>query len=174
MRRWWIIPIITLMLSGCVKQESFETVTDKVDIPIQGKQMQILVDMPDDASLQTLESNEDCAVYICDDYTLTIYTTQAGDIQKTIRNATGFLPEQLEIIQTQQGNSKKYVCAWTAAGESGEQVGRCAVLDDGSYHYILTAMANATKAGNLSQNEWLAVFRSFRLIDPDEVVSSGS
>ncbi len=174
MRKWWMIIIPVLLLCGCKQTEDFETIMDQTAIPVLGEKMQIMVDTPDKASLEAMESDDDSSVYICDDYTLTTYTVQGGDIQKTILEATGFLPEQLDVIQTQQGDCKRYVCVWTAAGESGEQVGRCAVIDDGNYHYVLTAMASAENAGSLAQNEWLSVFRSFRLINPEDVVSSGS
>ena len=174
MRIWWLVPVLALLLTGCGKMESFETVTDQTVTPVETKKMVIMLDMPDNASLEAMESDENCSVYICDDYTLTTYTTEGGDIQKTILDATGFLPEQLDLIQTKQGNCTRYVCVWTAAGESGEQVGRCAVLDDGNYHYVLTAMADADAAGALAQGQWQSVFRSFRLLNPEEVVSSGS
>ena len=174
MRKLWIIPFVVLFLSGCNQNKSFETILDQPMENIVGEKMVIMVDMPDNASLEAMESNEECSVYICDDYTMTIYTTNAGDIHKTIQNATGFLPEHLDIIETNHEKTTQYICAWAAAGESGEQVGRCAVIDDGSYHYVLTAMADAENAGTLAQNEWLSVFRSFRLIHPEEVVSSGS
>ena len=174
MRKLWIVLILALIFSGCKQTDTFETVMDQTDAPIQAEKMVIMVDMPDNASLEAMESNDDCSVYICDEYTLTTYTVESGDLQKTILDATGFLPKQLDLIQTKQGDENRYVCVWTAAGESGEQVGRCAVIDDGNYHYVLTALADAENAGALAQNEWLSVFRSFRLIKPEDVVSSGS
>ncbi len=174
MRKLWMILILVLILSGCKQTDTFETVMDQTATPIPTEKMVIMVDMPDNASLETMESNEDYSVYICNDYTLTTYTVDSGDLQKTILDATGFLPEQLDVIQTKQGDDNRYVCVWTAAGESGEQVGRCAIIDDGCYHYVLTAMADAEDAGALAQNEWLSVFRSFRIIKPEDVVSSGS
>ena len=174
MRKWWMIPILILLLTGCGKPEKLETVMDQMETPNIAEKMVIMLDMPDDASLEAMESDENCSVYICDDYSLTTYTTEGGDIQKTILEATGFLPDKLDVIKTKQGECTRYVCVWTAAGETGEQVGRCAVLDDGSYHYVLTALADADAAGALAQDEWRSVFRSFRLINEEDVVSSGS
>lgn len=174
MRKWCVALALLLLLSGCGKTEKYETVMDQTVMPEKEDKMVIMLDLPDNASLQTMESTADCNVYICDDYTLTAYTADGGDIHKTILEATGFPPEQLDIIRTQQGDWKRYVCVWAAAGEPGELVGRCAVLDDGSYHYVLTAMSDAEAAGELSQNEWQSVFRSFRLINQEDVVSSGS
>lgn len=169
----FIIPLV-LLLCGCKQTQTYETVIDQMDVSNKKDKMVIMVDIPENAAMQTMESSSDCKVYICDDYSLTTATVDGGDLQKTIMGATGFLPEQLDLIQTQQGECKRYVCVWTAAGENGEQVGRCAVLDDGSYHYVLTAMADAKIAGSLAENDWQSIFRSFRLISADDVVSSGS
>jgi hypothetical protein len=49
-------------------------------------------------------------------------------------------------------------------GESGQLVCRAAVLDDGNYHYCLTAVAPAANAGELSE-QWNALFASLRLED---------
>lgn len=174
MRKLCFILVLLLSLSGCKQTEEYETVMDQTVIPNKAEKMVIMLDLPDDASLQTMESTADSNVYVCDEYTLTAYTADGGDIYKTILDATGFSPEQLDVIQTQQGDWKRYVCVWAAAGESGEQVGRCAVLDDGNYHYVLTAMSDAENAGTLAKNEWQSVFRSFRLINREDIVNSGS
>lgn len=174
MRKLWIVVMLALSLCGCRKAENYETISDQSTIPDPGQKMQIMVELPDQAALEVMESSQDCSVYICDDYTLTVSTTEAGDLQKTVLNATGFLPEQLDGITTQHGEVKKYICVWAAAGESGQQIGRCEVIDDGNYHYVLTALADADKAGALSRDSWQSVFRSFRLIHPDDVVNSGS
>ena len=174
MRKLSIVVLLVLMLCGCQKTENFETVTDQVINAEQGPKMQIMVELPDEAALEVMESSQDCSVYICDDYSLTVSTVEGGDLRKTVLEATGFYPEQLDGITTQHGEFTKYVCVWAAAGESGQQIGRCAVIDDGSYHYVLTALADADKAGILTREGWQTVFRSFRLIKPEDVVSSGS
>ena len=78
------------------------------------------------------------------------------------------------MIETAQAGAKRYVAVWTSAGEAGNQVGRCAILDDGSYHYVLSVMADEQDAGRLSEGVWKEIFASFRLIAPEDVVSSGS
>lgn len=174
MRKLWMMILLLFVLSGCSRTENFETVMDPNVAYVNNEKMVIMVDIPDDASLQVMESSDDCVVYICDDYSLTYYIVPGGDIQKTIMDATGYTPDQLDIISTEQNGQKRYVFVWAAAGETGEEVGRCCIIDDGSYHYVLTAMADAEKAGTLANQQWKSVFRSFRLISADEVVSSGS
>lgn len=174
MRKLWIVVMLVLILCGCDDSKDFETMSDPSVVPDIRPKMQIMVELPDQAVLEAMGSDQDHSVYICDDYTLAVSTVEGGDLQKTVLEATGFMPEQLDGIMTQEGDFKKYVCVWAAVGESGQQVGRCAIIDDGSYHYVLTALADEEKAGSLARDSWQSVFRSFRLIHPDDVVNSGS
>ena len=57
---------------------------------------------------------------------------------------------------------KRYEFVWAAAGEDGERLGRGVILDDGSYHYCLTAMRPADPE-KTSQIVWSQVFQSFGL-----------
>lgn len=174
MRKLWIAAILGITLCGCSQTEHFETMLDPSVTPDPGQKMQIMLDLPDQAVLEVMESDQDHSIYICDDYTLTVSTVAGGDLQNTVLDATGFVPEQLDGIMTQEGDLKKYVCVWASVADSGQQIGRCAVIDDGNYHYVLTALADAEKAGALAKDSWQSVFRSFRLIHPDDVVNSGS
>ena len=174
MRRLMVIVLLAVMLCGCKGQESYETMMDMLQQPEQAEKMVIMLNLPEEAAEQTMNTEESGSVYCCDDYVLTVQTCQGGDLQKTILETTGFTPEQLPVIETVQGNTKRYVCVWTAVGETGNQVGRLAVLDDGNYHYILTAMAEESAAGKLSEEVWDSVFSSFRVVKAEDVVSSGS
>ena len=49
-----------------------------------------------------------------------------------------------------------------SAGETGDLVGRGMILDDGSYHYCLTVLAEADKAAE-NQAFWDSMFQTFRL-----------
>ena len=174
MRRLMAIMLLSAMLCGCRAQESYETMMDTPQQPEQAERMVIMLNLPEEAAKQTMNTEENGSVYFCDDYVLTVQTREGGDLQKTVRETTGFLPEQLPLIETAQGNIKRYVCVWTAAGETGNQVGRMAILDDGTYHYVLTAMADEASAGKLSEEVWDSVFGSFRVVATEDVVSSGS
>lgn len=174
MRRLMAIMLLSVILCGCKSQESYETMMDTMQQPEQAEKMVIMLNLPEEAAKQTMNTEESGCVYFCDDYVLTVQTLQGGDLQKTVLETTGFLPEQLPIIEMLQGNTKRYVCVWTAAGETGNQVGRMAVLDDGNYHYVLTAMAEEASAGKLSDAVWDEIFSSFRVVAPEDEVSSGS
>ena len=76
-------------------------------------------------------------------------------------------------MQTQENGIKKYQWVWAAGGETGTQVGRGCILDDGYYHYILTALADEDAVRKL-QMSWKELFGSFRLTEERENVSTGS
>ena len=61
-----------------------------------------------------------------------------------------------------QGQTRRYECVWVAAGEEEQQVGRMAILDDGNYHYCMTAMADEGDVLQL-RDTWQALFDSFIL-----------
>ena len=86
---------------------------------------------------------------MCDDYMLSMQTLAGGDLNRTLKQITGYDKTQLTVLQTRAGDAEKYSCVWTAAGEGGDQVGRAVILDDGNYHYCVTVMADAAAAGEL-------------------------
>lgn len=174
MGKIWVVLIAAVLLTGCTGPEVYETMEDSVQVQAPAEKMEILFSLPSDASQQVMSGEENGDVYFCKDYVLTVQTVDGGDLKKTFLNATGFAPEQLSVMQTKQGEAIRYSCVWTAAGESGDQVGRCAILDDGNYHYVLTAMADAELAGELTDGAWRGIFNSFRLVEPEDVVNSGS
>lgn len=173
MKKIWVIGLLVLLLSGCGKEKPLETVADVPDAPVMAAMQKVLVELPPQLSTPALQDGETGTLYLCDDYSVTIQTVSAGDLEKTIRSATGMKKEDLQIIQTHQGDVKRYQWVWTANGEDGIQVGRCCVLDDGTYHYVLTAMAREDLAGKVSP-EWRGIFASYRLTTDMEDINTGS
>lgn len=173
MRKLWIIPLLAILLTGCGKEKMLETVSDVQDTPVVSIARRIQLHLPEELSAPALQGEETGTLYLCDDYSVTVQTMEAGDLQRTIRNATGMQKNDLQIIQTRQGDTKRYQWVWTAAGEQGMQVGRACVLDDGAYHYVLTALADENKAGAV-QPQWKEIFASFSLATEREEMSTGS
>ena len=103
-----------------------------------------------------------CCLYDCGDYVLTTQIMQGGDLDSTLRQLTGFSGDDLAHMKTKQQGIDRYDCVWTAVGESGEQVCRAVILDDGSYHYTVAVMADATKTGGLNE-QWRSVLNSVKL-----------
>ena len=172
MKKCWIVLLTALLLCGCGSRGAMETVMDSMEMPTPAEPREVYVQLPRDAAKQTMDTSGN--LYFCKDYTLILQTVPGGDLQKTFLETTGYLPEQLSVMQTEKPDYTCYRCVWTAAGETGDQIGRCTILDDGNYHYILTAMAAAEKAGELTAGEWEEIFSSFCLALPEEETNKGS
>ena len=166
MKKCWIVFLLVLLMCGCGKQGTLETVMDSAVEPPPAEPREVYVALPQDAAKQTMEGSGE--LYFCGDYTVTLQTVTGGDLQKTFLDTTGYVPEQLSVMHTEGTDYQCYRCVWTAAGENGDQVGRCTILDDGNYHYILTAMADAEKAGKLTAGAWEEMFDSFCFALPEE------
>ncbi len=174
MKKLWALMVLVICLSGCSQPEDYETLMDSNVPQARPEKMEIVVALPGEAAKTVMASDNGEQLYICDDYTMSLRTVASGDLYKTVMDISGFSPEQLPILETVQGNAKRYAFVWTAAGENGDQIGRCAILDDGNYHYIVTTMAEASKTGELTEGAWREIFNSFRILPAEEVVSSGS
>lgn len=170
MKKLWITLSLAVLLAGCGGQQTMETVNDTPQTQVIAPMKQVQLQLPGNLSAPTLQNEETGSLYLCDDYFVTVHTVKAGDLQKTVQDATGMEKSQLQIVQTQRDGNLCYRWVWTTMGETGAQVGHGCILDDGAYHYVVTAMADAEKAGKL-QSVWQEIFRSFTLTDP---VSSGA
>ena len=173
MKKCCLLALVLLMLSGCGAQEAFESLSDDYIQPVSAPVWQVVLDVPQDASVTVLEGENTGKLYLCDDYTVAVQTFASGDLHTTLRTLTGYEKENLTLIQTLQDGAKRYECVWSAAGEGGDQVGRACLLDDGNYVYAVTVMAEETRAGELS-DVWQELFDSFRLVSPEAELNTGS
>lgn len=163
MKKLCLILGMCLLMTGCAATETFETL-GKIEhesdaAPAMGSVQLVL---PEEAAVATL-SNDGDEMYECDGYTLMVQTLSSGDIHKTVQSISGFSVDELTVMESQAGGYRRYEWVWTAAGEGGDVLCRATVLDDGSYHYCLCAIAPAQSMGTL-QAQWNEVFRSFRLL----------
>jgi hypothetical protein len=76
-------------------------------------------------------------------------------------------------METLADHGIRYDCVWTAAGETGLQLGRACVLEDGNYHYVLSVMAPEEETGRLRE-VWQNLFETCRLVDGDKNLNTGS
>lgn len=173
MKKVLMILLLAAILTGCSKEKMMETVSDVQDTPVIAPMQRIMVQLPPEMASPVLESEDMGALYECDDYSVTVQTVEAGDLQESIRNATGMEIDNLQVIQTGQGSEKRYQWVWASGGDNGIQVGRGCILDDGTYHYVLTALADEKMAGKV-QPAWNEIFASFRLTASTEDISTGS
>ena len=155
MKTLWIAVILSLLLTGCSRE--FETRQENMaeeSLPVR----EISLKLPEDAVLETFSGNN--KVYSCGDYDLFVEVLPSGNLDATVRELTGMDPDSLTVIRTESGRRAELV--WNTAGETGPVTGRCIILDDGAYHYCLTALAPSERAKNLKA-EWNVLFQSFSL-----------
>lgn len=157
---WMLLPV--LLLCGCADQETMETISDEILLPVMAQPRDISVELPGEAALPVVE-NDAGRIYLCDEYEIVLQTVDAGDLNATMQTLSGMERDQLTVMETMMEDIKRYEFVWTSAGEQGEQLGRGVVLDDGQYHYCLSVLRNAEKADK-SQINWNRVFSSFKLV----------
>ena len=150
-----------VLLTGCVAEETFETIADEPVLQeFTARELQL--SLPEDASVLTVQQEGTDRLYLCDGYCVVLQTLPGGDLDRTIREVSGFNKDALSVIQTERDGVTHYECAWSAVGEGGDQICRAAILDDGNYHYTVTIMTDYHRAGKLSE-EWNDLFNSIKL-----------
>jgi len=157
---WILLPV--LLLCGCTAQETMETISDEILLPVMAQPRDISVQLPGETALPVVE-NDAGRIYLCNEYEIVLQTLDAGDLQSTMQILSGMDREQLTVMETFSEDVTRYEFVWTSAGEQGEQLGRAVILDDGTYHYCLSVLRSAEKADK-SQINWNQVFGSFRLV----------
>ncbi len=161
MKKWGILVVIALCLSGCGQIRVFETVSDGYSAP-EAAAKAVSVALPEDAAAPVSINGTGEQLYICDNYSITMQTLPGGDLDRTLRSITGYSQKGLTVMSQQQNGIRRYDMVWSCAGEGGDQVGRTAVLDDGNYHYVLSVMAPSSEAGELEKT-WQTMFQSFHV-----------
>lgn len=159
MKRWMGICLLALLLCGCRAEETLETVSDEWLVPVMAQPREISVRLPEDTVVPVLEQ-DGCRLYMGRDYEIMVETLAAGDLNATICTLSGYEKEQLTVLQTRQGDLDRYDFVWTTAGEQGDRLGRAVILDDGVYHYCMSALRDAGDTLVM----WQDVFGSFSLV----------
>lgn len=173
MKKVVVFLLLAVFLAGCGAEPTYETITDSIPIEPVAVQQQFYVSLPQEAAAPTFEDGSDAELYVCQGYTISKQVLESGDLDKTLQTLTGYSREELELIKTRQGSADRYDFVWTATGEEGLQLGRACILDDGNYHYTLSALAEEAMAGNL-QSTFREMFDSCTLLDPEINLRTGS
>jgi len=162
LKKTLFILLIAILFTGCTPAPTvWETVADEPAQMVTAQSREILVDLPKEAAVHTMEADTG-RLYLCQDYEIAIQTIQGGDLNATIRQLTGYEKEKLTVIETSHKELKRYDFAWSTAGENGDRVGRGVILDDGNYHYTMTVLHDAADTEK-TQVVWRSVFESFTL-----------
>ncbi len=159
-RMIWIVAAAVL-LSGCGRMETFETVADEMLQEVMAEPKEVWVDLPEESVMPAMES-EKGKLYLCGDYDVTVQTFPSGDLDATVREVSGYGIEDLTLLQTGSGELNKYEFVWTVAGEMGQEIGRATILDDGNFHYVLSTAVDAELIEEY-QEVWNGIFESFHL-----------
>lgn len=154
-----IVCLMAAFLAGCGSEQTVETIADEWMAPVMASQRSVSVELPEDAVAPVLDSDGQ-QIYFSEDYEIYLENRSAGDLQQTIRYLSGFDKDALTVMKTSQGIFDRYEFVWTCAGEEGQRLGRAVILDDGNYHYCMSALWDAEKASAVS---WEKVFDSFTL-----------
>lgn len=162
LKKWVWIALAALLLTGCGTEETFETVTDEWVQPVAAEIREVYVALPPEAVSPVLEGDGN-RMYICGDYEIYQQTLNAGDLGATVQSVSGYELDDITIVETMQGDCKRYDLVWASAGEVGDRVGKARILDDGNYHYVLSVLGDADTAGEYKL-VWQDMFASFSLI----------
>jgi len=163
MKKWWTWVLVPLLLAGCAAEPVWETIEDDMAEPVLAKEpMEITLTLPEEAAAPVLQQEDGSRVYLTDSCEIRVETLPAGNLNGTLQELTGQDRNDLTVLSTKQDAFARYDCAWTAAGEEGQQAARTAVLDDGSYHYCLTVLWDAAQTADV-QNQVNQVFAGFSL-----------
>lgn len=162
MKKLSLFLIVVLMLTGCGVSQTYETVTDELVLSVLAEPREIYFQLAQEPLIPAMESDGG-QLYLCGDYDVMIQTLESGDLDNTVYQVSGFLPEELTLLQTASGEIDQYEFVWTSAVDEGQQIGRATVLDDGNYHYVLSATVNSELIGEY-QEIWNGIFESFKLV----------
>ena len=155
----WILAAV--LLAGCSSQ-SYETRAAPCAAEPVATAGTICIRLPDGVSVPTLSTQTGDRIYIADDYEVCLQTMEGGDISTTLKSCTGYDRSNLTVLETEKDGMKRYDCAWTAAGEGTQTVGRMTVLDDGNFHYVLSVTAPADSAQSML-SAWTELSESFQI-----------
>ena len=153
-----LVLMLMLFLCGCGAQESFETVSDEMVLPVLAQPREILLTLPEETLLPAMES-DGRTLYLCNGYDVAVQTFSSGDLDGTIREISGFGKDELTIMETTSGD-----CRCTQPfrkGESGADLRHSRILqrknrrkDQRAFRTICAGFCFAQK--NQQVIRWLA------------------
>lgn len=162
MKKRFCLLLLPLLLLGCAQPENLETVSDVHLVPTLPQPQPVWFWLPEGAAVDADLSAEEGTLYLCEEFTAASLTLPGGDLERTLREVTGYALSRLEPISRKDPLGTRWECAWASLGEEGELIARTLILDDGAYHYTLTLQARAEKGAAVAPT-WQEIFRTFTL-----------
>ena len=164
MRMFAVFMVVLMLFTSCSKTTDFETVSDVYDLPVSSEKWEVTLTLPEGASEAAMESGTGGKFYLCDGFSVSVSTLNGGDVQRSIRELTGFEKSALTVMQTDIGGVRRYTFTWCSLGEGTEQVCKAVMLDDGNNHHAVSVMCDYEIAGELKQ-KMDAVLKSVKLVN---------
>ena len=133
MKKYAIFLLISLLLAGCAAEETFETVADDWVQSVAAPMREVILILPEEAAAP-VSAGEKGMLYRCGGYEIMVETLSSGDLEATVREVTGYSLENLTVLETREGDYKRYDLIWSCMGEQGQQGGLFVghpVLEDG-------------------------------------------
>ena len=162
MKRMIVLMTLLGLLSGCGAAETYELVTDEPVRQVSAEPREMHFFLAEETAMPAMETDSG-KLYLCGEYDVMSQIFDGGDLERTIRQVSGFSPDDLTVIQTESEDIKKTEFVWTSAAEEGHRICRATILDDGNYHYVLSATVPAEKI-EAYQEIWNGIFETFKLI----------
>lgn len=162
MKRMIVLMTVLGLLSGCGAAETYELVTDEPVQQVSAQPREVHFFLAEETAMPAMETDSG-KLYLCGEYDVMSQIFDGGDLERTIRQVSGFSPNDLTVIQTESENVIKTEFVWTSAAEEGHRICRATILDDGNYHYVLSATVPAEKIEEY-QEIWNGIFETFKLI----------
>lgn len=156
MKRIWIILLLCAMLSGCAAAPVYETLGGDIhQAAVTVKEA--VVSVPKGAKEMTMANG---TYWICDSFDLQLQILAAGDLAATVAALSGLDADNITVMTSVAGEMTRYEWVWTAMSEAGQMLCRGLVLDDGAYHYCLTAIGPAEQGESMT-SQWNDIFSGF-------------
>ncbi|MBO7251129.1 MAG: hypothetical protein J6V25_00725 [Oscillospiraceae bacterium] len=162
MKILWVI-LILMGLSGCAGEATFETVADVMVTEAPAQPKKVKLQLPKEVAAPVMDT-EAQQIFVSEGYEIMVEKRPSGDLQGTVLQLSGYMPDKLTVLSTDQGEYRKHSFVWSCTGEQGDRLGKAVVLDDGNYHYCLSILWDAALTEE-KQTQWDSVFASFSLVE---------
>ncbi len=141
----WLAILAAVVLSGCAVQAPERLVLhDEIEVlPAGTVKYSIRVDLPEGMTEAVSGNTGDERIYESADGTYFVVTQilKGCSAEEAIRQMTGYTPERLGMICTENMSMPEYRFSWCADGENGMLTCSGIVAEDSAYCYCLSFCA---------------------------------
>lgn len=156
MKKLCILLLSCCLLCGCRAAPVYETLGG--DIHEAGVALkEVVLAVPEHDTAMALDNG---TYWVCDAFDLQVQTLPGGDMAATVSALSGLNLDNLTVMTSGSEEMMRYEWVWTAMSEAGQMLCRGVILDDGAYHYCLTAIGPAEQGQKLNLL-WNDIFSSF-------------